>query len=201
MINTGEEEIDVKCSICGEKMSCPKSMAHAEKHLCDICSDVSEEGMSNDDIKECSRRERKLSKYQDDVEYLSDWVSRAAFAGRKLSKSELKKMKQHEIMENFYDMGIRDTMEFMLHLIDPDHIRRIRFTVETGTQIALSLKIAGFPKEQIGQTIKFIAEDDEQLEEFTKKSPRLDIEKLRAFKGKIKNTDDALRMLHECAIR
>ncbi len=198
---SGEEGIDVKCSICGEKMMCSESMVSAAKHLCNFCSDVCTEGMSDNEIKEHSMRERELSKYYGDIEYLADWVISIAFEESRLSKSELKNMKPHEIMEEFYDTGVRDAMDFMLHIIDPAHIRRVRFTMETGTQVALSLKNAGFSSEEIKQIIKFIAEDDKQLDEFTKHSPRLDIEKLRIFKGKIKNTDDAIRMLNECAIR
>ncbi|HDD72675.1 MAG TPA: hypothetical protein ENG00_01125, partial [Candidatus Aenigmarchaeota archaeon] len=105
----------VRCAYCGEEMDCPENMKHADVHICQFCTQVMEPGMSEKEIAEMSRLERKLYPYYSDVNEMTETVFALTWNRFTAPRDELKEMSKREIEEESFWCGIFAAFEFILY--------------------------------------------------------------------------------------
>lgn len=84
-----------KCSFCGESLI--REDEQNASRICDFCDDQMDEGYSKEETIRRSKKERELSKYQDDVKELADEITYFLFDETKMSKNEQRDMSKRDI--------------------------------------------------------------------------------------------------------
>ncbi len=170
--------VKCKCSYCGEEMECPESMLDADKHVCRFCLEVMTDRMSEEEIKEASKKERMLSKYYKDVEEMADTIFSFTHSENTVPKKVLKKMNKRKIEEDALYMGIISTLDFILHTAGPEELINIRDS-------------PGFRD--------FYVTDEEfekSIEGLKKEGMKIDPERVKTFDGKLETAEDMAKMIN-----
>lgn len=168
----------VKCSYCGEDMECPKNMLRVDKHVCSFCGEVMEDGMSEEEIKSASKRERMLSRYQNDVDEMADTIFTFAYPENAIPKEFLKKMSKRELEENSFHCGVILTLNFILHAAGPETLMSIKNS-------------QGFRSHHVTD------EDfEETIKNFKREGIDVDLERLETFEGELKTAEGIAKMFN-----
>ncbi len=168
--------VKCKCSYCGEEMECPESMLDAGEHICSFCLDVMEEGMSKEEIKEASKRERELSKYYKDVGEMANTIF--SFVYKETPKKALKKMNKKRIEEDAFYAGIVSALDFILHTAGPEALISIRDSP--------GFRFFYVPDEEI----------EKAIEDLKEKGIDIDPERMETFNGKLETAEDIAKMIN-----
>ena len=168
----------VSCSFCGHEMDCPENMLGAEKHACSFCTEVMEEGMSDEQIKKASERERELSGYWKDVTEMTDVIFTSIHPKNSAPREVMAKSK-NEIEEMAFKCGVLATLDFILRTAGPEAILGIRNS--------LRFKHFDISEERF----------QEAMEGFRKEGLELDMRKLKDFKGGLRTEEDVVRLFNE----
>ncbi|MEA2054877.1 MAG: hypothetical protein U9O96_07240 [Candidatus Thermoplasmatota archaeon] len=168
----------VKCSYCGEEMDCPKEMLWAGEHVCSFCMEVMEEGMSKEEIKNASKRERMLSKYKSDVNEMADTIFFFAHPKARPHRKVLGKMNKKEIEENAFYAGVLSTLHFILHTAGPEALTTIRD--------APRFRFFHITDEEL----------EKEVEKFRKEGIDVDLSRMETFEGELKTAEGIAKMIN-----
>lgn len=183
-----------KCGFCGE------ILVHEDEenasHFCDFCEDQMEEGYGKEETIRRSKKERELSKYQDDVKELADEITYFLFDETKMSKNEQRDMSKREIEESSFHKGAFMALFYIIHhdAVEPGLFRKILDSkIDRFRKV---LEAEGESKEQIEEAMKtFDMDEDEKADYFRKEG--FDVEKVKNYSKPLKTAEDIARFFNE----
>ncbi len=183
-----------KCSFCGE------DLVHEDEEnasqICDFCEDQTEEGYSKEETIRRSKKERELSKYQDDVKELAEEIAYFLFDETKMSKNEQRDMSKRDIEKYSFHKGVFMALFYILRqdAVEPGLFRKILDSKRE--KFRKVLEGEGKNKEQIDELMKsFDMDEEEKMEYFRKEG--FDVEKLRNYSKPLKTAEDFARFFNE----